>query len=558
MAQALDSLRRLETLKLEFGPAAADDKLRCLKTLKAARLKAADQVVRLHEALCFLQAWPDNAAVAALTEDMLAHFDRRRDVRQHADELADTGIAGTAINFSFYAATARWLAERWPDRLHIDWDAFENVDKLESFLSLLVSYSETPAVDNTSMELPEWIDRLKGADETDATFVIRRFVALVENGFLYERVFEDMDMPLVLDAGPDTPSRTRAKYGDPPIVAQTTPFPRQRPRVADEILVPTQPAQRVSRNQRNRLVDVAHTAMVTRQRDLDAFAYADPNDVRLIDDGDGVQFVLNGVLPERRFLLETQYGFVVLKNGVPIGYGAITCLFRSAEVAYTVFDSFRGGESARIYVRTLAMVYQVFGCDTFMIDPYQLGADNEDALKSGAWWFYQKLGYRPREKSLLRLMDQELSKMKKQPRHRSSMTVLKRLASENVYLDLNEQRDDVVGILDFANVGLKICDLLAERFGSDREEGGAVLSEEAASRLGVRDFRGWSAAEKVAWRRWSPLVALIGDVGRWPAADRESLVDLIRAKGGQQELSYLRQFDDHLRLRKAVVKLAAN
>ncbi len=74
----------------------------------------------------------------------------------------------------------------------------------------------------------------------------------------------------------------------------------------------------------------------------------------------------------------------------------------------------------------------------------------------------------------------------------------------------------------------------------------------------VRDFRGWSAAEKVAWRRWSPLVALIGDVDRWPAAEKESLVDLIRAKSGQQELSYLRQFDDHLRLRQAVVKLAAN
>ena len=28
-----------------------------------------------------------------------------------------------------------------------------------------------------------------------------------------------------------------------------------------------------------------------------------------------------------------------------------------------------------------------------MIDPYQLGLENDDALKSGAWWFYQKLGF---------------------------------------------------------------------------------------------------------------------------------------------------------------------
>ena len=102
---------------------------------------------------------------------------------------------------------------------------------------------------------------------------------------------------------------------------------------------------------------------------------------------------------------------MILKNGVPISYGAITCLYNSAEVAYTIFDTFRGGESARIYVRTLVMVSHIFGCDTFMIDPYQLGEDNDDALQSGAWWFYQKLGYRPRSKKLLRLMNQELSKM---------------------------------------------------------------------------------------------------------------------------------------------------
>ena len=45
------------------------------------------------------------------------------------------------------------------------------------------------------------------------------------------------------------------------------------------------------------------------------FAYADPYDVRILDD-DGLQFVLYGVTPERRFLLETLYGFLVLKNGV--------------------------------------------------------------------------------------------------------------------------------------------------------------------------------------------------------------------------------------------------
>ncbi len=296
--------------------------------------------------------------------------------------------------------------------------------------------------------------------------------------------------------------------------------------------------------------------MVTRERDLDAFAYADPNDVSMMDD-DRLQLAIYGVLPERRFLLETLYGFIVLKSGVPICYGAITCLFNSAEMAYSILDTFRGGESARIYVRALAMVYQVFGCDTVMIDPYQLGADNEDALKSGAWWFYQKLGFRPREKKLLRLMERELSLMTRRPAHRSSREVLEQLAAENVYLNLGDQRDDVVGMLELANVGMKITDLYARRFGSERELGESTLADEAAGRLGVSSFRGWSAGQRLAWRRWSPLVALLNGLDRWPDGDREALVELIRAKGGRQEINYLKRFDQHERLRKAIVKLAA-
>jgi hypothetical protein len=522
-------LKRLESLRFEFGSQAAEEKERCLRALQSARLKNADQVARLHDVLCSIQAWPDNRAVLSLVECMLDCFERRPDLMRHSDQLANTGIAGTSTHFSFYAATALWLADRWPDRLHIDWEAFENAAALERYLSLLASYSETPGLDSVTMRLPDWISRLKGVHETDALFVLRRLAALIPDEFLHEELYE-------------------------PIFFQAVSFDRTRPAIDDEMRRPPKSPKLVSRADGERLVGLARSAMITRERDLDAFAYADPNDVILVKDDD-LHFVLYGMTPQRRFLLETQYGFVVLKNGVPISYGSIVSLFASAEVAYTIFEAFRGGESARVYVRTLAMVHQVFRCDTFMIDPYQLGEDNADALKSGAWWFYQKLGFRPRDKKLVRLMQRELSAMKRQPRHRSSMAVLRQLVTENVYLDLNQQRDDVVGELDLANVGLTITDLFAKRFGSDREQGERAFATEAAVRLGSPSFRGWSAGERLAWRRWSPLVALL-NVDRWPDADRDALVQLVCAKGGRRELNYLQRFNHHRRVRSAVVQLA--
>lgn len=555
MANAILSLKRLESLKHEFGPQAATQKQACLQVLKPAQLENAHQIERLHETLCFMQAWPDDSAILSLVDDMLARFDQRRDLKRYDDELTNSGIAGTPINFCFYAVTAQWLADRWPDQVHIDWEEFENAGSFEPFLNFMGSYSETPGLEEIQMKLPEWINRLKGPQETDALFVIKRLAVLISNEFLHEHLYDKFDIPLILAPGSGVPSRTLARYVESPIVYQTRPLDHTRPVVEEEMHRPLKPPELVSRAEGTRLVDLARGAMATRERDLDAFAYADPHDVSRLDDN-GLRFVLYGVVPERRFLLETLYGFLVLKNGVPISYGAITCLFNSAEVAYTIFDTFRGGESARLYVRILAIVHQVFGCDTFMIDPYQLGLENDDALKSGAWWFYQKLGYRPRDKRLLRLMERELAAMKRRPKHRSSLAVLKQLSANEVYLALDRQRDDVVGMLELANVGLEITDLFARRFGWDREQGEKTLAAEAAAMLGVPNFDGWSAGEKLGWRRWSPLIALLKDLDRWPADDQKALVRLVRAKGGRQELDYLRRFDGLGRLRKAIVKMA--
>ncbi len=128
----------------------------------------------------------------------------------------------------------------------------------------------------------------------------------------------------------------------------------------------------VPRTEAQRLIDLAREAMVARSRDLDTFAYGDPDDVRIVDMGDGLEFVAIGLIPERRLLLEAVYGFLTLKNGVPIGYVLNSALYGSAEVAYNVFD-YRGGEAGRVYGQVLAMLRHLFRATAFTIYPYQLG-----------------------------------------------------------------------------------------------------------------------------------------------------------------------------------------
>ena len=550
------ALRELEALRVRFGDGSAGRKAELLDALADAYLDSPRQVHRLHEVATFLRAYPDDRRVLDAAGRLLGAFARRRDLRRSRRQLEDSGIAGTDIHYAFYAATARRLAAHWGDCLHVDWRRFDAGDRLEGRLALLAAYAETPGLDEVWMPLAQWVRRLKGPNETDAQFLIRRCARLGRTVAESDAFYDELDLPLVLKAGPTTPSRTTAAFPRPRVHFQSAPLQRTRPRIARELARRTAVARPVSERDGATLIDLARDAMVTRSRDLDAFIHGDPRDVRLIDCGDGLEFACIGVRPERRLLLESVYGFLTLKNGVPIGYVLTSALFGSSEIAYNVFDTWRGGEAGHVYGRVLAMTRAVFGSSAFTIYPYQLGGDgNAEGIASGAWWFYQKLGFRPRDARVRELMKAELARMRRNPAHRSSPAALRTLAAENMYWHAGRPRDDVIGILPLERVGLAVTDYLAARFGADRERGEQVCAAEAARLFGARGWRQWPAAERLWWTRWSPLALILPGAERWSAAERASLVAVIRAKGGRRETDFVRRFDGHRRLRAALVTL---
>lgn len=549
-------LRRLERLRSIYGDGVAVRKAELLDQLAHRRLASAREVLRLHDVLCFWRAYPDGTRVLERVERMLATFERRRDLRRHRRALADTGIAGTEIRFRFFWATARWLVRRWPGQISIDWGDWAHRERLVEALPLLLPYSETPALDELAMPPREWISRLKGPDETDAAFLVRRFETLAGTSFGREIAYDTLDPPMRLLPGPRTPSRTRARWPTKTVRFQATPLSRERPDLRREAARPPLAVQTLSPGEGRRLIDLALDAMVTRARTLDAFEHADPRDVRLIDCGDGLQFAGYGLTPERRLLLEACYGFLTLKNGVPVGYVLASALFRSAAVGYNVFETFRGGEAARVFGRVLGMVRSLFGADTFSIDPFQLGHDNAEGLRSGAWWFYYRLGFRPRHPEVRRVLRGELRRMKRDPGHRSSAATLRQLVIDDVFLHLGRPRADVLGRISLGDIGLGVSQYLAGRFGSDRERAVETCAREAAALLGVRSLRGFSPAERLMWRRWAPLVIALTGVERWSAESRHALVGVIRAKGGRRESDFVPLFDRHRPLRRALLRLA--
>jgi hypothetical protein len=544
-------LGELERSRDHYGADSAEAKLALLCRLERAELRSARAVFRLHEVLCFLRAYPDDGRLLAQVERMLARFAARADLRRAREALTDTGIAGTAIRYRFFWSTLRWFARRWPERISIDRSETEIEEKLAAALPPLLTWAEAAALKELDPPGFAAIDRLRARGESDAAFFARRIDAMSGDAFTREAFHDAIEPTYELKPGSDTPSRTRAKHAAAPMAYQREPLSRARPDLRDELGRIYRAVRLASAREGEQLIELARGAMVTRSRDLDAFAYGNARDVRLVDDGGGLGFVLIGVIPERRAVVPATCGYLILHNGVPIGYGEAFVTGRSATMTFNVFASFRGGEAAYTFCRTLAMVRHMFGAESFSLDQYQLGKGNDEAIASGAWWFYYKLGFRPLTADARRVLRQELARRRADPAHLSHAATLRALAESHLVFDYDRSR--APGLLPVAELGLRIGDGLAARAGGDRERVLAECSRETMRLTGVRSLRGFSAGERLAWQRWSPLVVFaLPGVSRWSQADRRALARVIRAKGGRDENEFIARFAAHPKLERAL------
>ncbi len=555
MASLRTQLERLESLRETFGARAASDKLALLANLEHGSLGRAGEVERLHEALCFSRAWPDNPRLLAAVNRMLKNFSDRADLKRFAGALENSGIDGTAIRFNFYRVTALWLAQHCGDALHLDWRQIDDRDRLSRALESLALYSERGALRQFLYDAPDWVDRMRTDDETDAAFLVKRFTAPGAPAALLDHLFDELEIPFHLSASATTPTRTH-EYVRPKSIQY------QRRNIKGNVGDLAQAANRrirfetVKRRQALRWVTLAKSAMVARSRDLDAFAYANADDVIRVHCRHGIQIVLIGMLPAKRYTLECEYGYLMLRNGVVVGYGTGTGLYASCQIAFNLFPTFRGAETTELYASVLATFHKLFDADTFSVDSYQIGADNDEAIDSGAWWFYARMGFRPRDKDAIKLADAELRKAQ-QKGYRSSKKTLRLLANHPLYFSLGRKRDDVLPMVCTDSVSLGVLDYVSRRFGSQREDGARRCSEELAEALGVESIADWSADEQRMWHRLSPVIAAVADVTEWPKAARDALIDVIRAKGGAHEKDYAALFDAHRRLRRAIAAFAA-
>ena len=446
-------LRRLEEVR-HRRPGAREAE-RAIREARGLVERDAGDLIRLHDALCFLRAYPHSRRVRDLAESFLGTIARRvRALESAGEDLSPfdapevAGIAGTTIGTDFSFELVRWLARRFPRRVRLAWDAGASEERMRAAWPEFVPLLEEEALADANVPYLDWLAAAAGRRRDDPAWLLDRYGRLLGPPALAADRFDALGVPIAWDLGDGPASRTRMRVPGPAPFFQDAPFLSRRDVSLDAVMSgPPLALRKLSRREGERFCERVREATTARYREFYTFTHADPTSVVAARPGRGVELFLVGVLPERRLPLRSAYGGFVVKNGMPIGYIEGLAFFERLEIGFNMYYTFREGESAWIYAQVLKLHRDALGVTSFSIDPYQLGYENEEALASGAFWFYRKLGFRPTGREARALVAREEDRIAQDPGHRSSRATLGRLVERNLIYDAPGTRGRRVGPL---------------------------------------------------------------------------------------------------------------
>jgi hypothetical protein len=273
------------------------------------------------------------------------------------------------------------------------------------------------------------------------------------------------------------------------------------------------------------------------------------------DVGRGTQIFLWGLPPDRRFPLRAYCSGFTLKNGVPINYLEAIALADWMEIGFNTFYAFREGETGWTYAQVLRALRRLLGMDCISVYPYQLGADNEEAIESGAFWFYRKLGFRPGRPELAALVEEEEKKIAANARYRTSARTLRKLAAGHVFFEMPGTPRGDWDRFRARHLGMAVLRHVA-RHGGDAGAFRTACGEQLARALNV-ELDDWTPNQRYAFNNFALALHAGADLRTWTPAEKSKLAQVIRAKAAEEEWDYLRLMREHPRLRKALIRLGS-
>jgi hypothetical protein len=553
-------LTQLEESKRKFGEdAKRTEKL--LAQLGRLRFDDVDSLIRFHEALLFVRSHPQSAAAFRQSEKLLSSFAERIEfIRSRGADLTATdyieysGIVGTTIYGTFSYDIVRFLIERFPGKVDADWSSSQP-ERMGSTLPRFVPLLYEDSLVEANIPYLSWLRAARGRNRGALEWLVGRFDKLKLDERQKAELYDSLGLRVRWELAETNASRTLNK------LAIRKPFYHKKPLIRrNEVLLdaefqsPPLKLERLSRVEGKLKQDMLRRATTVRYRELYGITHGDPETVVRAEVGRGVEMFLWGLPLARRLPLRAYHAGFTLKNGVPINYIEGITICERMEIGFNTFYTFREGESAWVYSKVLKLLHQIVGVTCISIDPYQLGFNNEEAIESGAFWFYRKLGFRPTRPELAKLMAREEKKIASKPGYRTPARILRLLSAGNVLYEAPGSPRGNWDVFSIRNIGLKVQQRMARDFGGDADLVRSASRQQVARDLDIK-LQHLNETELRVFNDLALMLALIPRLRRWTESDKTKTAEVVRAKMAAAESDYARLLQGHSTLRAAIIEL---
>ena len=190
---------------------------------------------------------------------------------------------------------------------------------------------------------------------------------------------------------------------------------------------------KLEKEQVEKVVNAARINLLNLCRETDPITNADVLKTRVFLKNETV-ICLFFLKKEFQLKYQRYVGYMLFKNQLPVAYGGGWVLKKQIRFGLNILPFGRGGESQKILADLVSCYKNLFKPHLFLIDAYQIGKNNPEAILSGAFWFYYKLGFRSVNKEINLIAQQEYELFIGNKTYKSTPKTLKKLSNYPIYL----------------------------------------------------------------------------------------------------------------------------
>lgn len=444
---------------------------------------------------------------------------------------------------SFSYAITRWLTQRFPGAADLE-SSKALPETIKTFFSRILPRCEYETISAGHAGLLKRIDQLKGQGAGNR---LQWLLQLMEDQLRDERekeqLFEQMQV-FIRFRLPERelhPAEARAPVSGMGYHRRLS----KKTKVPPIIRQPLPPATELTAAQKNKIIDLARISLLFLHRETEPFTYADPEGLELFELENGWSVALFSMQPGRRLSIESYIGYLAFKNAVPLAYGGGWLFGKRCQFGINIFPAFRGGTSLLLMAQLLRVYHQHYGAARFVVKPYQFGWHNPEAIRSGAFWFYDKAGFRPEDPLQSAIATAERKKKKLDPQYRTPASILKGFTRSSLVLSLEA---DAFPCYDAARLSEAVTAMIRERFGGHRRKAIRTAMQEWRKYWQFSPLSKKGSLEKSIWEEWSLLLLSSTDTGQWTAKEKQAMSQLIGCKARAPEAVFINRLQQLGRL----------